>query len=103
MQVIKTICGRRVEFLARVRAADRLIDVRLVDGGGCGPASRWVEAMALARSLVRNRDEYEEAMAAATADKEAARRARVAAHEAKQKRRAPLQSARTLSAGGARV
>lgn len=102
MQVIKTIGGRRVEFLARVRSADRLIDVRLVDSGGCGPASRWVDAMALARSLVRNRDEYEAAMAAAAADKEAARLARVAKHEAKQKRRAPLVSARAQAAGGAR-
>jgi len=94
MQVIKTIGGQRVEFLARVRAADRLIDVRLVDGGGCGPASRWVDAMALAWSLVRNRDEYQAAMAATADDKEAARRARVAKHEEKQRRRAALQSAK---------
>lgn len=94
MQVIKTIGGRRVEFVARVRANDRLIDVRLIDGGGCGPCIKWAEAWTLAKDLVCNRDEYECAMGQAEAEKEAARLARIAKHEAKQRRRAPLQSAK---------
>lgn len=93
MQVIKTIGGHRVEFLARIRGSMKLIDVRVI-GGGCGPAGTWLQAWAMAHQLVRNVDERIAREAAAAAEKEADRIERVARHEAKQRRRAAAHGLR---------
>lgn len=93
MQVIKTIGGHQVEFLARIIDNMKLIDVRVI-GGGCGPCFTWLEAWAMAHQMVRYVDERIAAEKDAAAAKEAGRLARVAKHEAKQRRRAVAQSLR---------
>ncbi len=93
MQVIKTVGGRQVEFLARILGDMKLIDVRVV-GGGCGPAVTWLDAWAMAHQMVAYADERIARERAATAAKESNRVARVAKHEAKQRRRAAAQGLR---------
>lgn len=96
MKSIRVIDGRQVEFLARIRGDMKLIDVRVI-GGGQGPASTWIEAIRMAREMVGYAIERDLREACAKTQREAARAARVAKHEAKQRRRAPMQSLRTLT------
>lgn len=93
MQVIKTIGGRQVEFLARIRGELKLIDVSVI-GGGSGPALSWLQAWAMAHHLVRNADERIIRKKAVAAARDADRLARVAKHQAKQRRRAEARGLR---------
>lgn len=91
MQAIKTIRGYEVRFIASMRDQLKLVDVMVI-GGGCGPALTWIEAWEMAHEMVGYAIERDLCEAATAARKESERLARVAKHEAKQKRRAPAQS-----------
>lgn len=92
----KMIGGREVIFRTNIQsnfpACPKIFDVG-ISPGGSGPCTSWPQAWTRAHELVRLRDEYEAAVAAAEAKKEVARLARIAKHEAKQKRRGAIAKA----------
>lgn len=101
MEIIKEIDGMQVEFYTKIQGDGRghypghLIDVRVIDGIGCGPADNWIDAMALAKKLVVSTRREIVRQRLIEADKvleEEARLARIAKHQAKQRRRATAQS-----------
>lgn len=93
MIALKTIQGYRVEFVPQLRDRAKWIDVNVI-GGGQGPAASWPEAWRMAHEMIELAKAYAFAAAREAAEKQAARTQRVQKHEAKQRRRAALQSAK---------
>ncbi|WP_186214970.1 hypothetical protein [Burkholderia gladioli] len=97
MKATKVIGGYEVVFTTSLSATTKLVDVRVV-GGGCGPTGTWTNAWRLAHELVGYAIEAREAAARRAAEKEASRLARVEKHQAKQRRRSSLESAKAIAA-----
>lgn len=104
MRATRQIDGHEVIFTTWYFGDKKWIDVRVV-GGGFGPSPNWIEAWSLMREMVANAVERDALALQLDAERKAARLARVAKHEAKQKRRAPGQSlrAKLTTAGVANV
>jgi len=93
-----TIDDAKVKFRTEYHALGKTIywsaDARDVEIVVFGWVDHYSELKAQVRKFIANRRAYEAAKAAEAIEKEAARQARVAKHEAKMKRRAAVAKAR---------